>query len=1062
MAGAGGVNMEKFEEYFQRADLDRDGRISGAEAVSFLQGSNLPRQVLAQIWTHADQSRTGFLSRPEFYNALKLVTVAQSKRELTPDIVKAALYGPASAKIPAPQINIAATPVPQSNSVSASPLPQTGATAQPSPQNFGFRGVAPSSTSVNQQLALVPSTSGTNQQFAQVRPLSTMSQQFGQAQPTSTSLNQHSGLLSTGMSQQFGQVRPSSTMNQQFGHAQPTSGSINQQFGQLQPLGTGMSQQFGPGPSNTNMNQPFFPSQGNQLTRPPLSMPSGPTSRPPQAAGGPNISKSMVSPGLPNSNNDWFGGKTGSASTAPITQVLDRGASTSISPVASSPQDPLSTFSLTATKDPKGSGNGSFSNPVMSGDVFSANQSSFLQVSSAQQHPASSLPTSSAIVPVTSSPQPSGKPDPFGALQSTLLKPSTGIQTAQRPSLPNSNQQAPIQVTPAVVSSGVQAAVGSPTSEQSQISWPKMTRAGIQKYAKVFMEVDTDRDGKITGEQARNLFLSWRLPREVLKQVWDLSDQDNDSMLSLREFCIALYLMERYREGRPLPSTLPNSVMLDETLLSLAGPPPGYGSMWGPTAGVRPQQGLPGAQSVATAGLRPPVQQMVSQADGSMQLNQINDRGLALDNSQPGQPSNGETNSLDTSQEETNEKVLYKSRCDNRLNEITERARADKSEAEILEKKYQEKYKQVAEIHSKLTIEEASFREIQERKMELHQAITKMEQGGSADGILQVRADRIQSDLEELLKALTDRCKKHGVETKSAALIELPPGWHPGIPEVAAIWDEDWDKFEDEGFSFDVAVHTNANSASIQKENSSPTRSISPDSVSNAATSEKLFGAGPSAFDAESVYSADESKSPQGSPGRQTSYESPSREDSENHFRKNSDGDAETHRSFDESAWGNFDNNDDIDSVWGFNAKDPDHGKHDEKHFFGSNDFGASSERSFSPHADSAFQKNSPFTFEDSVPGTPHSRTGNSPRNSVESRDAFFDNFSRYDSFSTHDRASSPRRENLTRFDSINSTRGFDHSSNYSFDDSDPFGSSGPFKVSAETPKKDSDKWSAF
>lgn len=49
MAGAGGVSMEKFEEYFQRADLDRDGRISGAEAVSFLQGSNVPRQVLAQV-----------------------------------------------------------------------------------------------------------------------------------------------------------------------------------------------------------------------------------------------------------------------------------------------------------------------------------------------------------------------------------------------------------------------------------------------------------------------------------------------------------------------------------------------------------------------------------------------------------------------------------------------------------------------------------------------------------------------------------------------------------------------------------------------------------------------------------------------------------------------------------------------------------------------------------------------------------------------------------------------------------------------------------------------------
>ncbi|KAL0361860.1 UNVERIFIED_CONTAM: EH domain-containing protein 2 [Sesamum radiatum] len=1085
MAGAGGVSMEKFEEYFQRADLDRDGRISGAEAVSFLQGSNLPRQVLAQIWMHADQSRTGFLSRPEFYNALKLVTVAQSKRELTPDIVKAALYGPASAKIPAPQINIAAAPVPQSSLVSAAPLPQTGATAQPSPQNFGFRG-------------------GSFKYECQ--PAACFGAFNFRHEPTVCNgafIYRHKPAVCTSTAFQYNEpaVRTVPTNKHKF---EPAVWTVK--YRHEPTVWTGTTVKHEPavwaGALKYKYEPAIFPFPRSPVNKTTISMPSVPTSRPPQAAGGPNISKSMVSPGLPNSNNDWFGGKTGLVSTGPITQVLDRGASTSISPVASSPQDPLSTFSLTATKDPKGSvssGNGSISNPVVSGDVFSANQSSLLQVSSAQHHPASSLPTSSAIVPVTSSPQPSGQPDPFQALQSTLLKPSTGIQTAQRPSLPNSNQQAPIQVTSSVVSSGVQAAVGSPTSEQSQISWPKMIRAGIQKYAKVFMEVDTDRDGKITGEQARNLFLSWRLPREVLKQVWDLSDQDNDSMLSLREFCIALYLMERYREGRPLPSTLPNSVMLDETLLSLAGPPPGCGSMWGPAAGLRPQQGLPGAQSVAAAGLRPPVQQMVSQADGSMQLNQMNDRGLALDNTQPGQPSNGETNSLDTSQEaaETSEKVdnkekvlldsreklefyrtkmqdlvLYKSRCDNRLNEITERARADKSEAEILEKKYQEKYKQVAEIHSKLTIEEATFREIQERKMELHQAIIKMEQGGSADGILQVRADRIQSDLEELLKALTERCKKHGVETKSAALIELPPGWHPGIPDIAAIWDEDWDKFEDEGFSFDVAAPTNANSASIQKENSSPTRSFSPESPSNAATSEKLFGAGASAFDAESVYSGDESKSPQGSPGKQTSYESPFQEDSENHFRKNSDGDAETHSKLipeylDELIFFYINihlkpNVTDILSSPLFCHQDPDHGKHEEKYFFGSNDFGASSERSFSPHADSAFQKNSPFTFEDSVPETPHSRTVNSPRYSVESRDGFFDSFSRYDSFSTHDRASSPRRENLTRFDSINSTRGFDHSSNYSFDDSDPFGSSGPFKVSAETPKKDSDKWSAF
>ena len=64
------------------------------------------------------------------------------------------------------------------------------------------------------------------------------------------------------------------------------------------------------------------------------------------------------------------------------------------------------------------------------------------------------------------------------------------------------------------------------------------------------------------------------MPSEVLKQVWDLSDQDTDSMLSHREFVIALYLMERHREGHPLPAVLPDSVKFDETLLQATSASP--------------------------------------------------------------------------------------------------------------------------------------------------------------------------------------------------------------------------------------------------------------------------------------------------------------------------------------------------------------------------------------------------------------------------------------------------------------------------------------------------------
>ncbi|XP_052202300.1 uncharacterized protein LOC127808033 isoform X2 [Diospyros lotus] len=1004
MAGQnqGGPNMDQFEAYFQRADLDRDGRISGAEAVAFFQGSNLPKQVLAQIWMHADQRRTGFLGRTEFYNALKLVTVAQSKRDLTPDIVKAALYGPASAKIPPPQISLATTPAAQVNPVVAAPTPQMGPVAPTSSQSLAFRGQVPSTASISQQ---------------------------------------------------------------------------------------------------------YFPSQGIQSVRPPLAQSIGNVSHPQWA---------VASPALPNSNNpsDWLGGSTGGIS-AGVSHVTNQG-SQAISSAASKPQDSLLSASLLAKDSNKSVGpvNGFASDPAFGGDAFSVVLSSAKNNLPTQS--ASTAAVLSAIGPVSTGPQPSPKPDPLDSLRSTFMQPSTGNQLQVTQSLPKPTQPVAAQTASTLVSTGISGSPGSFTANQSQLSWPKMTPAGIQKYTKVFMEVDTDRDGKITGEQARNLFLSWRLPREVLKQVWDLSDQDSDSMLSLREFCIALYLMERYREGHPLPPVLPSNVLLDETLLSLTGQPnTSYGTAaLGHTAGFRPQQGMPGAQPTPAGGSRPPLPGMFPRADGAMQFDQQKSRMPSMGSSPVSQSNDGEQKSVDTKFQEladTEKKVegkekvvldskekiefyrmkmqdlvLYKSRCDNRLNEITERALADKAEAEFLGKKYEERYKQVAEGASKLTIEEAAFREIQERKMELHQAILKMEQGGSADGILQVRADRIQSDLEELMKALTDRCKKHGIDIRSTTVIELPTGWQPGIPEVSSVWDEDWDKFEDEGFSFGVAMPPKTKSASFERENDSVNGASSPDLMSyDDEMSDKPFSTGGHAFESESAFnhSEDESgKSPSGSSIGHTASGSPFQEYSDNHFKKSPEADAESH-SFEEPTWGNFDNNDEADSVWGFN-KDSDHGKHGEKYFFESSDFGASPRTTDSPSAGNIFPKKSPF-FEDSVPSTPVSRTGFSPpRHSVGSTDQFFDNSSRFDSFSMHDQAFSPRRETFTRFDSINSSRGFDPSQGTlsrfdsikstggfdrserfsSFDDADPFGSSGPFKVSSDnqTSKKGSDNWSSF
>lgn len=49
IAHARGAMEAAFDAYFRAADLDRDGRISGQEAVAFFKGSGLPQPVLAQV-----------------------------------------------------------------------------------------------------------------------------------------------------------------------------------------------------------------------------------------------------------------------------------------------------------------------------------------------------------------------------------------------------------------------------------------------------------------------------------------------------------------------------------------------------------------------------------------------------------------------------------------------------------------------------------------------------------------------------------------------------------------------------------------------------------------------------------------------------------------------------------------------------------------------------------------------------------------------------------------------------------------------------------------------------
>jgi len=350
-----------------------------------------------QIWEFANTNQSGFLGRAEFYNALKLVTVAQSKRELTPEMVKAALYGPAASKIPAPQINFAATVTPSSA------------------PNLGPRGPLPNQ---NFPAASHPTPL--------VRPLQNMSA---------------SGLST--------QVLPAVA---------------------------------GPRPATSSA----FPGYGN-MGGVPLQQPQ------------------VTSSQLPVRGTSPVAITTSASSVAPLTPTQ--------------PQHPLS-----ASKPSDTSVNGIMaSDSFFGGDLFSTTSSQPNQNSSPQGF-------SSAIVPVSGGNQSSIRTTTPDSLQTSLATHSVRPHLQQNQPAVNQNQHALVQAPNMPTSSGLPVRLQDSASGQPQPPWPRMTQTDVQKYTRVFMEVDRDRDGKITGEQARNLFLSWQLPRGIFSTsfpfVWIRSKND--------------------------------------------------------------------------------------------------------------------------------------------------------------------------------------------------------------------------------------------------------------------------------------------------------------------------------------------------------------------------------------------------------------------------------------------------------------------------------------------------------------------------------------------------------
>jgi len=77
------------------------------------------------------------------------------------------------------------------------------------------------------------------------------------------------------------------------------------------------------------------------------------------------------------------------------------------------------------------------------------------------------------------------------------------------------------------------------------------------KYTQLFNFHDRSRSGFLSGLQCRDILLQSGLPRNILAEIWNLSDIDGDGQLTREEFILAMHLTNHVRSGQNLPAELP-------------------------------------------------------------------------------------------------------------------------------------------------------------------------------------------------------------------------------------------------------------------------------------------------------------------------------------------------------------------------------------------------------------------------------------------------------------------------------------------------------------------------
>eukprot|EP00118_Oscarella_pearsei_P009682 m.56512 g.56512 ORF g.56512 m.56512 type:complete len:1036 (+) comp34606_c0_seq2:571-3678(+) len=93
---------------------------------------------------------------------------------------------------------------------------------------------------------------------------------------------------------------------------------------------------------------------------------------------------------------------------------------------------------------------------------------------------------------------------------------------------------------------------------------PGITTKDYESYVKGFRQLDAEKRGYLSANEAKPLFIKSQLLTGYLAHVWNLADFDHDGQLTIAEFAIATHLLRFVKAGNQLPSLLDVIALLPE------------------------------------------------------------------------------------------------------------------------------------------------------------------------------------------------------------------------------------------------------------------------------------------------------------------------------------------------------------------------------------------------------------------------------------------------------------------------------------------------------------------